>query len=321
MKVLLVDADSTIPNIALMKLSTYHKNLGDSVELLKLDLPYYPNKAKSSFYIYTKKYDKVYCSIVFTINKGFVLGENIEFGGTGYSITKKLPEYIEQLNCDYSIYDTDTSYGFITRGCIRNCPFCFVPEKEGYIHKVNTIDNIVKHKKVKFLDNNILAYDGHKNILKELVDKQIRCQFTQGLDIRLLDAENSFLLRDLNYIPEYTFAFDDIQYKNMIEKKLPLLDWRKPWEIKFFVYVNKDMPIEYTTERIMWCKENKVLPYLMRDINIWYTEHEKFYTDLASWVNQPGFFKKKTFEEYLQVRLKNEYRISNDIKLFSNSER
>jgi len=46
MKVLLIDADSTIPNIALMKLSAWHKSLGDDVELVRVNLPYYPNKKK-----------------------------------------------------------------------------------------------------------------------------------------------------------------------------------------------------------------------------------------------------------------------------------
>ena len=39
---------------------------------------------------------------------------------------------------------------------IRKCSFCKVPKKEGYIKQVSNVDDIVQHKKVKFLDNNFL---------------------------------------------------------------------------------------------------------------------------------------------------------------------
>ena len=124
-----------------------------------------------------------------------------------------MPDEIEKLAPDYSVYpDNDTSYGFITRGCIRNCGFCYVPKKEGNIKKVCDIDQIVRHKKVEFLDNNILAYPTHKVILQELIDKKIKCSLNQGLDIRLIDRENSTLLSKLRYMGCYIFAFDDYSF-------------------------------------------------------------------------------------------------------------
>lgn len=94
----------------------------------------------------------------------------------------------------------------------------FVPKKEGYIHKVNNVEDIIRHKKVKFLDNNILAYEHHYNILEKLIELNIKCQFNQGLDIRLIDKNNSILLSKLNYLNEYIFAFDNIKYKNIIKE-------------------------------------------------------------------------------------------------------
>jgi len=297
----LIDADSTIPNLALMKLAEYYKN--DSVELIKLHIPYYPNRKKIKHEIDTSDYDKVYCSVIFEGNIDYITGDEIIYGGTGFDLKTCLPDEIEKLTPDYSIYpENDISYGFISRGCIRNCSFCKVPKKEGKIRQVSTIDDIVRHKKVKFMDNNFLALPNHLELLQELVDKNIKHQFNQGLDIRLVTEENSELLSKLNYKREYIFAFDDVKYEKIIEKKIELLNWRKPWQLKFFVYVHPDMPIQDTIYRIKWLKNRECVPYLMRDIKCFYSERNKFYIDLAAWCNQPRIFKNFEFDEFLERR-------------------
>lgn len=311
MKILLIDADSTIPNIALMKLSTWHKANGDCVELVKANLPYFPNRNKKSF-IVERNADKVYCSVIFEGNQDFIKGQDIIFGGTGVDLTTVLPGNVEKCDLDYSIYpDNDISYGFITRGCIRNCPFCKVPRKEWYIHKVANVGDIIKHKKVKFLDNNILSFPHHKDILAELVSRKTRCQFNQGLDIRLIDSENAVLLSKLNYFGEYFFAFDNWKYKRIIEQKMLFLSWRKPFQFKFFLYVHPDIPLLETVKRIVWVKENQCLPYIMRDISCWNSEHSDFFVDIAAYCNQPHLFKKMRFVEFLEKRHKNTDRIIN----------
>lgn len=318
MKILLIDADSTIPNIALMKLSYFYKNKGYNVDLIELKIPYYPNRKKIIHNINTEKYDKIYCSVIFSGSRQYIHAKNAIFGGPGVSITEKLPDEIESGECDYSIYpNNDTSYGFISRGCIRNCYFCIVPQKEGYIKQVNSVDNIVRHKKVKFLDNNFLALPNHKDILQELIEKKIRCQFNQGLDIRLIDNENSILLSKLNYMGEYIFAFDNIVYKKIIDEKLLLLNWRKPYQFKFFVYVNPNMELSDTVKRIEFLKNKKILPYIMRDISCWDNKYNNFFIDIAAWCNQPSFFKKMNFEIFLQKRHKNKNRILESNKLYN----
>jgi hypothetical protein len=311
MQILLIDADSRIPNLALMKLSAYHKKLNDEVVLKELKIPYYPEQKTYNSYYSTEGFDKVYISIVFdtTLNK-IKKGTSI-IGGTGYSLSIELPLEIEDMEPDYSIYPyNNISYGFITRGCIRKCPFCKVPEKEGTIHIVSSVDKIVRHKITKFLDNNILAYNRHKEVLKELVDKNIKCQFNQGLDIRLIDEENSILLSKLNYYKEYIFAFDDIKYENIIREKLKLMLWRKPWQLKFFVYVDITMTKEETEERINFLKDNQCLPYIMRNISCWSSPYRKWYNDIAAWCNQPGLFKTLDFDEFCKRRYKDDHRAS-----------
>lgn len=302
MKILLVDADSKIPNLALMKLSAFHKQKGDMITLLKLAISYYPNRRYKTHRL-PSGYDKVYCSVIFKGAKAFIKGQSIIYGGSGHSLSENLPKEIETIEPDYSIYpDNDTSYGFISRGCIRNCYFCDVPKKEGKLRQVSDLDKIIKHKKVKFLDNNFLALASHKQILGKLISLNIKCQFNQGLDIRLIDKGNSILLSRLNYIGEYMFSFDEWAYLKIIELKLPLLSWRKDWQFKFFVYCRPDMKIENITNRIKYLRNKKILPYLMRDIACWDSKYQSFYTDLAAWCNQPRLFKKMNFLDFLNKR-------------------
>ena len=163
-KILLIDVDSTIPNIPLMKLSTFYKEKGFKVVLKQLHIPYYPYKHKPTYEFDTSKYYKTYASAIFNKNNQFIKGDNIIFGGTGYDYKIELDEEVEKCQPDYSLYqEKNTTYDFITRGCIRNCYFCVVPKKEGMIHLVKDVNIIIKeakergHKNIMFFDNNILA--------------------------------------------------------------------------------------------------------------------------------------------------------------------
>ncbi|MBA7584931.1 hypothetical protein ES708_26897 [subsurface metagenome] len=122
-KIGLIDVDGhNFPNLALMKLSAFHKLRGDKVEFVTIG-----------------NYDKIYMSKVFTFTPDYEcglsrFGELIK-GGPAYNYNK-LPDEIEHIMPDYSIYKTDKAYGFLTRGCPNKCKWCNVPEKEGQI-KIN----------------------------------------------------------------------------------------------------------------------------------------------------------------------------------------
>ena len=185
------------------------------------------------------------------------------------------------------------------------------------IHQVANVDDIVHHKKVKFLDNNILSFIEHKKILQELVDKNIKCQFNQGLDIRLVDEENSELLRQLNYIGEYIFAFDDWRYLPQIEGGMRLLTWVRDWQLKFFIYIHPDMELSNVVNRMEWLRGHNQLPYVMRNILCWDREYNEFYVDLAAWGNQPGIFKSMDFPEFMRRRHpNNNERVIKHIQLY-----
>jgi len=322
-----VDVDSKIPNLALMKISTYHKSFGNDVDIIKLGFDGYPTHKKEKI-VDAKGYDRTYASCIFTVNKDYfkiINCDYVKIGGTGIDLNYNLPDYVDCLDEDYSMYpENNDSYGFITRGCIRNCYFCFVPKKEGKLVEYRDWQKIVKHKRTYFLDNNFLAYWDHKKILKELVDNNVFFQFNQGLDIRLLDHENAKLLSEAKYVGDYIFAFDDVKYEKMIERGLNIFKTyiSRNWRSKFFVYAHPDMEIKDITYRIDWLKRNKALPYLMRDKSCWSSPNSNFYVDLASWCNQAGLFKNMTFEEYVTKRHSrakeiNRNRIELGIKLYN----
>ena len=308
-KILLVDTDSTIPNLALMRLSSYYKNNGDEVKLEKLGIPVYGKPKEKT--IDCIGYDLAFVSSIFDttpVHLKIIEGDcKVDCGGTGFDIKKKLPKEVDACKPDYSIYpNNDTFYGFITRGCFRNCDFCVVPTKEGGMHQevktvVELIDPDYDYKKIKFLDNNFFGLIDHKKFLQELINLQIPCQFNQGLDIRKIDDVNAEMLSKLNYIGEYIFAFDHLNDQKEIEEKLAIVKKYipSPWKIKFFIYCHPDMDIvKDVYHRILWCKENKVLPYFMRDLSCWQSENVKTYNDFSAWCNQPGLFKYMDFKTF-----------------------
>lgn len=325
MKILLINVDSKF-NIAIRRMYNYFKNENE-VEMIDLKLNGYTSKKIIT--IDGRNYDKIYCSNIFEVNKYSVYiinNNNIIYGGIGSrEPERQLPKEIEETEPFY-FPEEQISYGFITRGCIRNCWFCKVPKYEGKLKFYNSIDKIVKHKKVKFLDNNILAYEDHMKVFNYLIEKNIRCEFNQGLDFRLLTEENSEALSKLNYMGEYIFAFDDFKYKQAIEKKIAIFKKyvNKDWKIKFYIYHNDDnMKIEDLLYRLDWCKKNKFLPYVMRDQNCYNSKYDLFYKDISAYANQPAFFKKLSFEQFLHIRYsegrktKNEIRIEYSLKVYN----
>lgn len=119
MRIALLAPDSKIPNLALMKLSAWHKSQGDSVEA------YLP--------IFQEAYDRLYISKVFDFSPEpeYLPSCEIVRGGTAYDLKTDLPPEVETMFPDYEIFKCNYAMGFTSRGCIRKCPFCVVPEKEG----------------------------------------------------------------------------------------------------------------------------------------------------------------------------------------------
>lgn len=307
MKILLLNVDSRW-NMAIRRMYTYFKQQGDDVEMRDLRLSGYPHKRTAR--VDASGFDRVYVSNIFEQNayRVEVTGcQAVEFGGVGSrSPEKQLPAEIEAAPPYYAPGEK-TTYGFITRGCIRKCWFCKVPKYEGALKEYNPVESIVRGvpgEVVKFLDNNILAYPHHMDVFRWLIEKGTRCEFNQGLDFRLVNDENLAALARLNYEGEYIFAFDDPRYQKLLDKKIVQIKKYipKPWKIKFYIYYHPDMDLAQLVDRVEWCRAHECLPYMMRDAACWGHNGEKFFTDYAAYCNQPSLFKNLDFVQFLRKR-------------------
>jgi len=316
MDILLVDIDSKIPNLALMKLSAYYKALGHNIGFDIVDP------------------DIVYASVIFKKNKHLVDGlkfwyphAQINIGGSGYNLSKTLPDEIESTKPDYDLYTDvcnlcgsvrrycnckkkrlfgkiDYSLGYSSRGCIRNCYFCIVPEKEGHfcraVHPKEWYNP--DFNKIMFLDNNILAdKEWFFEITDWCIQKDLKVWFCQGLDIRLLDEQVSIRLKQLKLWKPIFFAWDHIEDEPVVREKLPILQkagfdgWRLKRWIQFYVYVNSDA--DYNTG-VYRCREIKKMgcnPFVMFNMD---SEPTKRIKELKRWANKKQIFNSCDISEY-----------------------
>ena len=306
MNIGLVDVDSKIPNLALMKISAHHKKKGDEVE----------------FYNPMFNYEKVYMSKIFTYTRDYMYPINADTvvkGGSGCDLSAELPEEIENIKPDYDLYNIDYAMGFTTRGCIRNCDFCLVPEKEGKIKSVADIyDFWDGQETIMIMDNNLTAHNKQFNfILDQLIEEQVDVNFSQGLDIRLINKKKAKKLSHLNLKHNRVihFAFDDIQDKELVEKNIKILldNGVKYYRMTFYVLIGFNSTPKEDLERINLLKKYKVNPFVMpyKDINGYdmdkiikrcgFDSKHKYYKylkDFARWVNHKAIFKSIKWEDY-----------------------
>lgn len=289
MKIGLIDVDShNFPNLALMKISAYHKEKGHKVEFADL----------------FSVYDLVYQSKVFDFTDDynyFIRASEIKKGGTGYNLENKLNFQIENHYPDYDLYNIkNCAYGFLTRGCPRDCSFCIVTEKEGKCSKkVADLSQFWRgQKNIKLLDPNLLACKDHIELLKQLLNSKAYVDFTQGIDARLLTDENIDIIKQIK-IKTLHFAWDFMKYRDEIIKnlekfkKITQLGYRK---LKVYVLTNYNTNFEEDLYRVYKLKEIGYDPYIMI-FEKW--KCDKKYKKLQRWVNNKIIFRSvEKFEDY-----------------------
>ena len=261
MKIGLIDVDGhNFPNLPLMKLSTWHKQQGDHVEM------YDP--------MFSGHMDKVYMSKVFTFTQDYqycIDADEIIKSGTGYDYPmggEPLPSIIEHIYPDYGLYNiTDTAYGFLTRGCPRNCDFCIVGKKEGLkSHKVANLSEFWRgQKNIELLDPNLLACKDHEELLQQLIDSKATVNMNQGIDCRLLAEDNINLLKQIK-LSKIHFAWDNFKDESKVLPKLELYKQMTDCDMrKTIVYVltNFNSTFEEDLERVYKIRSVGMAPYIM----------------------------------------------------------
>ena len=242
MKIGLISVDGfNYPNLALMKISAYHKNKGDKVEWID----------------FRHHYDFIYRSKIFSFTPekySFTGNGHVFTGGTGYNMDV-LPDYIDRLYPDYSIYPQFTqAYGFITRGCPNKCSWCIVPQKEGGICAYMDIQEIAGDRKnVILMDNNILASDYGLQQIEKAIRLKLKLDFNQGLDARLINNEIAGLLSRIRWYKPLRLACDSAAMKEPVKKAVELLRKHNCTPKNYFVYVLlRELNDSY--DRINFCK-------------------------------------------------------------------
>lgn len=293
MKVGLIDVDGhNYPNLALMKISAWHKAQGDTVEwCLPID-----------------RYDLVYQSKVFDDTYSpdidwYPQADKIIKGGTGYGLDNKLPYEIEHIYPDYSIYPEltkDTAYGFLTRGCPRACKFCIVAGKEGRQSiKVADLSEFWRgQKKIVLLDPNILACRDHPDLLMQLIESKAWVDINQGLDIRMTNERNIDLINRIK-VKEMHFAWDNPEddLKPYFERYRSLAK-HKPHGHWGTVYclTNFGSTMEENLYRIYTLRDMEFDPYVMVYDK---PNAPKEIKDLQRWCNNRKIFRScERFENY-----------------------
>lgn len=318
MKIGLVDVDghaskkkwgATIyPNLALCKIARWYRQQGDEVEWAW------------GF----EHYDKIYMSKVSNFSPDDLTAydaDEIIKGGTGYDIHSQLPDEIDRLQPDYSIYPhvpNDVAYGFLTRGCPNRCPWCVVPRKEGRIRPYMDVDEIAIEGRTNLvlMDNNILAAGDYAvEQLEKIIERGYRVDFNQALDARLVDDRFARLLAKVRwlYSGRIRFGCDTRGQIAECERAMDLIN-SHGFKGQYFLYtmIGGRNSLEECYERIMhwWRREQRrrngeakgphvyafAQPY--RDPDDPHRPIPQWQKDMSQWVNKRQYFVTTSFVDF-----------------------
>lgn len=287
-KIGLLDVDGhNFPNLALMKISAWHKRQGNVVD----------------WWMALDHYDMVYKSKVFTFTPDIstvIQADKIIEGGTGYDLQNKLPDAVERMQPDYGIYpEYPEAYGFLTRGCPRDCKFCIVSGKEGRCSKqvADLSDFKADRKTIKLLDPNLLACKDREKLLQQLVDSKAWIDFTQGIDIRFTDPDVISLLNKIK-VKVIHFAWDNPE-EDLTDKFIKYNELSKIKDSRrkrVYILTNFSSTHEQDLYRVYTLRDLGYGPYVMiYDKDSAPRETRR----LARWVNNIKIFRTcKRFEDY-----------------------
>lgn len=292
------------PNLALCKIARYHRERGDQVEWA---IPFC-------------HYDRIYKSKVFNFSPDDLTcydADEIICGGTGYDLHSQLPDEIDRLQPDYSIYPTipnDTAYGFLTRGCPNKCPWCVVPIKEpGGVRPYMDIDELAIEGRTKFvlMDNNFLASGDYAiEQFNKIIERGYQIDLNQANDARLVTDEFARLMAKVKWIHRrIRFGCDTHGQIEACEKAIDKIN-SHGYKGEYFLYTMLHGSFEECYERIhYWWERNQhqrkhhlpnIYPYAQpyRDPNNPHHSVPQWQKDLAAWVNKHQIFQVTDFKDF-----------------------
>ncbi len=279
MQIGLIDIEPKIFNTAYMQIGTYHKLHGDTVEWWSP--------------LTDHQFDFVCCSSLFDYTDKSEVPQRAICGGTGFDVTSQLLTPIERCDLDYSIYPKcKTSYIWFSRGCIRNCPWCVVPEKEGKIQSVSPKNLNPNGKYITVQDNNFFANPDWPAAIAWLGERGWPVDF-QGVDARLLNKKMCDAMLTLRHHKQIKIAWDDPR-QDLEPKLKEIIRFIKPWRLMCYVligywYKTEDMDLH----RVETLRRLGIDPFVMP-----FDRSDLYQRAFARWVNHKGIFKSMSWQQY-----------------------
>ncbi len=289
MNIGLIDVDGhNFPNLALMKLSAYHKGRGDDVGWVTID-----------------SYDRTYMSKVFTFTPDYAQGFSdygeLVKGGTGYDISATLSPEIDRMMPDYDLYpNISEAYGFLTRGCPRKCSWCIVPRKEGDIRAYMDIEEFLCGRpRAVLMDNNVLAHEHGLAQIEKIINLGISVDFNQGLDARIIAEHKdvAMLLSRVRWSSYLRMACDTKGDIPFVEKAIQRLNSFGIKSYKIFVYVLVKN-VKDGLERVEFLRDKGCNPFAQPYLDFETGKTTKELRRFARWVNHKAIFKSVDFKNY-----------------------
>lgn len=311
MKIGIIDFDGKIVNLALMKLSAYYKAQGAEIVL---------NPASPA------QVDKVYCSVIFSKNRARAarlssVFPQIEFGGTGWSLDSKLSPEVEAMKPDYDLYTVtaiaeriggimtrkkkiekaativNAGIGFTSRGCGRTCPFCVVPGKEGALKSVGEIKDLINPRSnvLILLDNNLTADPDCLAKLREIKERGLTVDITQGIDVRTVTPEIAKALAEVKHLRSIHYAWDIPGHETAVMNGIETLSRHiKKWKHLCFTLVGFNSTFEEDFYRFRKLTEIGVDPFIM----VYNQSTDTRLKHFARWINSRIYKVCPSFEDY-----------------------
>lgn len=290
------DCHKGFPNLALLKCATWHKQQGDDVQ----------------WYTPFAHFDRVYHSKVFTFKPAYqypIEADEVIKGGTGWGAPyHDLPPDIDACQPDYSMavgWKADWAIGFLTRGCIRKCPWCVVPKAEGAIRPYMDVEQIAINGRTNLflMDNNILASDYGIQQIEKIAEHRWRVDFNQAMDARVVTDDMARLLARVRWIEYIRFGCDTAGQVEHCDRAITLLR-KHGYKGRVMLYTMLHGDMQECYERLehwrhpRYEKKVRCQAQPMLDLTSLVQNIPQWQRDMAHWANQKALYVTCAFKDF-----------------------